>query len=920
MSGLAHLFVALIVLSLIQPVRADTSFPEIGPGDHLERGVKSYREGDLDRAVTEFKRAVSLDPKLASAHYHLAKIHLIRKDVYRAFYSLREVVGLEPSNVKAKKALKELNGELLARVQEDIRQRKNLAVAYNVMGFLLISQNRLAAGVKREEFALELDPRMAEAYDDLAWAAYKDRDLERAFEMVSKAFELDPTKGSISAHYAQLFNLKRLGVPFEAKKTPRAAPAELASAAISDGAVDGHPPLDAGLSGSIQPPRASDLESLVAEDQTLVDDYLKSANLMAAAPAPPRTGPRSLPSAAAPVVDSAAEAARKKKVAEATRKALQESYDLARKKEAAGDFKGAMQLYAFIRESDPAFTDVAVRMNDIHRTVEALQNLDAAVSSLKASLYQDALMTLQSLDRVALERGPSKLTSVDNLIGEAAYGARQYDLAKVHLRKWLDGHQDDAGARYLLVRTLQAQGDWSGGLDEISILLSKHPEASTRYPDLYGLKAKFWVKTYFVIVVALALLWSAMSSGYVYFKVKRGSHFRHVRRLIERVQLAVKKEKWADVLKETERLPAGLAPAEEVFLGCAAGMAFLSTGDLTRATKLQRELLSAFPEEPQVHHLTARIMLLNRDFSHEAIEEYHKLLSVEPNNRALLEALNSHYQARAPESDEAMKILDRLLELDPTNSDFRYYRALRHLRQKDFSEVAKAAFTRVLEIDPQRSDVRAGLARAHFEARNYLEAIKESKRTLEMDLRNAELHKILLTSYARLSMQQEAVKEYRQMVARHPEMPELKSYLAQVEQLKGEEFGDDTASREADALYEKGVRAYQEGRHKDAIGPLTAAFNAERLRMSAGTLLVRSYLKGREIRTALTIFERLDIMSTKTPDDFLLSLCYDIAEVYLKETKRDKALELYTFICRANVSFRDAFQRLEALQSGDALV
>ena len=47
------------------------------------------------------------------------------------------------------------------------------------------------------------------------------------------------------------------------------------------------------------------------------------------------------------------------------------------------------------------------------------------------------------------------------------------------------------------------------------------------------------------------------------------------------------------VLKETEKLPPNLplSPAEEVFLGCATGMALLSTGDLPRATKLQRDLL-----------------------------------------------------------------------------------------------------------------------------------------------------------------------------------------------------------------------------------------------------------------------------------------------------------------------------------------
>jgi tetratricopeptide (TPR) repeat protein len=899
----------LLAAALLVPAaRASSSFPDLGPADHLDRGIKLYREGELERAQVELKRSVALDPRLVSAHYHLAKIHLIGKDSYRAFYALREVLALEPQNAKARKLLRELTPELLARVSADIKARRNLAIAYNVMGFLLIAQGRIEAGVKREEYALELDPKLAEAYDDLAWAAYKEKDLERAFEMASKAFELDPLKGSITSHYQQLFNLKRLGVPFPAA-APRPPPEQVATAAVSD-ATNGHPPIDPGvLSGAIQPVRASDLEAMVGEDDQLVADYLKNATFASAAPKPS-------PKAPAPAAPAASgDQARKAKVLEEARKALDANYELARKKEEAKDFTGALQIYELIRATDRGFQDVAVRVADIRRTLEALSGYEDAIAALKSHRYNDALSTLNSLDRGYLSRARD-VKSLDNLIGEAAWGARQMDVAKVHLKKWLEANPGDAAARYLLVKTLQAQSDWPAALEEVTLLMDRHRDATTRWPDLWTLKAKFWVKSYFAVVLALALLWGSLTSGYVYTKLVRGARARSHRHFMEKMQILVKKEKWPDVIKETEKLPDfPYSRVEEIWLGVHTGMALLNTGETSKAAKLERELLSQYPEEPTVQHLDARIKLANRDFSEEAIEGYGKLVSVEPNNRALLEALNQHYQAHAPESADAAKWLDRLLELDPTNPDFRYFRALRHLRQKDFSDVAKNVYTRVLEIDPGRADVRAGLARCHFEARNYLEAIKAAKTAMETDLKNPELHKMLLTSYERLSMKSEAAKEYRQMVARHPEMPELKAYLAQIESLTGGGETDDAATDEAAALYDKGLKAYHEARYKDAVGPLTAAYNVERWRLSAGTVLVRCYVRLREPKHALAIFERLEVTSIQKPDDFLLGLCYDVADVYAREKKNDRAIELYGYICSKDPGYRDAFQRFEDLRS-----
>jgi tetratricopeptide (TPR) repeat protein len=922
---------------------------DAGPADHLDRGLKHYRDGELDAAARVLRRAVGLDPRLVPAHYHLAKIHLIHRDVYRAFYALREVLALEPASAKARKLLAELHGELLARLQSDIKRRRNLATAYNVMGFLLIQQNRLAEGIRREEFALELDPKLAEAYDDLAWAAYKDGDLERAFRMASRAFELDPVKGSISSHYQQLFNLKQMGVPFppRADRAGRADETLVASVATDSRAEDSAVPSRAPVHtlGAVTRVRASDLESMAGEDEILVRDYLKTANLQASAASPasaPPPGTRASASPAAPDrtatatgtttasptgaagaatgagggagADAPPDARTRNVAARNAHRVLQDQYDQARKMESARDYRGALALYGKLYAADRGFADVAVRISEVNQCIETLETVDEAARLIRARQFESALATLREVDRRALQRAKG-IASVDDMVGEAALGARQFDLAKVSLGRWLDEHASDSRGRYLLLRVLMATSDFHGALAHANLLLEKHPDFVRATPEIRSIRTKLLVKAYFPAVLGLTLLWGGLASGYVLFKYKKGARAREVRRIIERVQLALRKEKWADVIKEVEKGTAQpLSRAEDVFLGCAAGTALLASGDLAKAQKLQRELLEAHPDEPAVHHLTARVMLACKDLSEAAVEEYHRLLSVEPNNRQLLEALNSHYQAHSPESDEAMKVLDRLLELDPTSSEFRYYRALRFLRQKEFSAAARDACQRVLEIDPTRADVRHGLARCHFEARTYLEAIKEIKHVMEADVRSPDLHRMLLTCYARLSMQAEAVREYRQLIARHPDTPELAHYLEQAQSMKEGDFVDEAASREAEALYEKGVRLFQDGRWADAIGPLTAAFGTDHLRLSSGALLVRSYLKTREVRTALGIFERLDVPALKSPDEFVLGLAYDVAEVYLKEGKRERAVELYSFICRSNVSFRDAFQRLEELQ------
>jgi tetratricopeptide (TPR) repeat protein len=52
--------------------------------------------GKPDEAITEYKEAIRLDPKNASAHYNLAIVYLKKKDNTSAIAELRQAAKLSP--------------------------------------------------------------------------------------------------------------------------------------------------------------------------------------------------------------------------------------------------------------------------------------------------------------------------------------------------------------------------------------------------------------------------------------------------------------------------------------------------------------------------------------------------------------------------------------------------------------------------------------------------------------------------------------------------------------------------------------------------------------------------------------------------------------------------------------------------------
>lgn len=861
--------------------------------EHYQGGVDAYRDGRLSEAGESFRKALALEPQLPLAHYHLAKIALIEADPYKAFYALKECLALDPSYPQGEKLMRRLKPLLVEQIRKDIDLGKNAAVANNILGFLLIQQGKSADGIERQEKALQLDPDLAEAYDDLAWAYYHKRDFSMAYDMVSKAYKINPTKSSILLHYRRLFQVSRLGKvdagdPFYDAKGSRA----VSLPSMSDGRL-GDDMAAVHLLSQAAPP---------------VDDSRTASDAVPLGVLVPQASPAASASPASGSTDSPSDEALKKEDLKA--KYLQALEHLKKEKSAE-----ARTLFQEIAAVDPDYADVAGRLKELDEQADAATIFDHAMKAREQGKWAAVLVDLQHIDLPAL-RKVKEIDSLDNYLGEAHHHVGQHTEAVKSLSSWLKGKPNDHDLRYLLVRSLIAEKSWEAALTEFETLLDKKAGAYNAYPEIFSMGLRIYVKNYFLVVVGLTCAWFFITGGYIYAKVQRGAGKRQLRQMLNQLGNLVKSSRWPEVLALTEELEkVRLSDAEYVHVKCLQGTALLETGDSTRAKKVSIDLYQSHPQEPSVHHLRAKVMLARGEFGKEAIDEYEKLLAVDPNNQALLEALNAYYQSHAPDTEQAVKILDRLLELDPTSTEFRYQRAQRYLRADDYGEAAREAYRKVLELVPNRPDIMYGLSRGLFENGRYLEAMKIAKQAIAADMGHREVHRLLVRCYQKLEMIDEGRHEYKRLIEKNPDHPHLKECLHQLNrpvELEAEDLKPD--QKEFKDLYEKGVKAYLEGRFREAVAPLTSVMEVEHLRLSAGALLVRSYLKLQEVKTALALFERMDV-TRRAPDEFVLNLCYDVAEVYLRESKKDRALDLYAFICRSNVSYKDAFRKLEELEA-----
>jgi Flp pilus assembly protein TadD len=131
---------------------------------HNNLGVAHMNQGDLEKAIEHFRKAVTIRPHYANAHYNLGTIFITKNKIQEAIGHLLEAVRLVPDNLDA------LN---------------NLASA-------LIMDKRYKEAIAYLDKALEIDPDFAQLHNNYGYAHRLAGNLEMALQHLQKAIQINP--------------------------------------------------------------------------------------------------------------------------------------------------------------------------------------------------------------------------------------------------------------------------------------------------------------------------------------------------------------------------------------------------------------------------------------------------------------------------------------------------------------------------------------------------------------------------------------------------------------------------------------------------------------------------------------------------------------------------------------------------------
>jgi len=182
---------------------------------HVTRGRKLYADGDVDGAIREFRAAIGLDPKLATAHYLLGLSLHYKKDTdgeiaeYRA--ALRLIPTIPDAHLYLGEALERkgdldgATGEFASAILMYTNEHDpNALKAYCDLGSAFAQQKNYPGAIAEFRTAIKIKPDNPAPHLGLGMVLEEQKQYEQAFEEYKRALALDPNSQFVRSHYEYL--------------------------------------------------------------------------------------------------------------------------------------------------------------------------------------------------------------------------------------------------------------------------------------------------------------------------------------------------------------------------------------------------------------------------------------------------------------------------------------------------------------------------------------------------------------------------------------------------------------------------------------------------------------------------------------------------------------------------------------------
>ena len=199
------------------------------PKLHVALGLAFWRQNDFPHALEAFQRAVKLGPNSADAHNWLGVANLEKGDFTGAIAEFRKAIVLDPKYTRAYANLGSAlnkNGELPEAVKvfrKAVALAPNSPVAHMNLGVALRAQGDAKGALVHLRFVAEHEPDDANARFMLGQTLQQSGDLTGAIEAFEKTLRIDPEFRE--AYYALGSALKQQAASMPKPRSPSPSPA-----------------------------------------------------------------------------------------------------------------------------------------------------------------------------------------------------------------------------------------------------------------------------------------------------------------------------------------------------------------------------------------------------------------------------------------------------------------------------------------------------------------------------------------------------------------------------------------------------------------------------------------------------------------------------------------------------------------------
>ncbi|HEY0364852.1 MAG TPA: tetratricopeptide repeat protein, partial [Pyrinomonadaceae bacterium] len=208
-----HIIVFCLLLAVAGSLTGCTN-PATAKADHIARGEEYLKDSKFQEASLEFRNAIQIDDKLASAHWGLARAFEGLERFPEMIDELRKTVTLDKNNLESRiklgnyylagsRSRADVIAEAERLAREVLDKDKDNIEGHILMGSVLFAQQQKDKALAELNRAIEINPGRVESYLSLAKFHIVAREPEKAEELYKRAIQVNGNSAVAYTEYGK---------------------------------------------------------------------------------------------------------------------------------------------------------------------------------------------------------------------------------------------------------------------------------------------------------------------------------------------------------------------------------------------------------------------------------------------------------------------------------------------------------------------------------------------------------------------------------------------------------------------------------------------------------------------------------------------------------------------------------------------